>query len=320
MAEMTERTAQPADHPQHEAGIHPSLAELRRLRRDAMGPGNRPANLVSNLFPGAYRSRYRGRGIEFDETRGYHWGDDYRSLDWRVTARTGQMHTKLFHEEREHSLYLVLDAGPSMQFGSRLRYKWVQAARAAALLAWLTAENGDRVGALVFGDGPRPHYRPPAGGEPGVLQLLRLLADLRPQPDPAACSLADALLQLRHRARPGSLILPISDFSALDAAARRHLSHLARHAELAAIQVFDTLEAELPAPGLYPISDGREQSLLDSADPARRRAYAAEFLQHRERVKSTLSALGARLLSLAAHQPTAETLLAALRPSGPRGA
>ena len=273
-------------------------------------------DLVASLFPGAYRSRFHGRGIEFDETRDYHWGDDYRSLDWRVTARTGRLHTKRFHEEREHSLYLVLDAGPTMQFGSRVRYKWVQAARAAALLAWLAANNGDRVGALLFGDGRRPHYCRPAGGEPGVMSLLRLLADLRPRPDGHAPGLADALAQLRRLAGPGSLILLLSDFTGLDETARAHLAQLSRHGEVAAIRLYDPLEAELPPPGLYPISDGHKQGLLDSADLALRQAYAREFTDRGEQLRSILTSYNAPLLTLGNHQPTASTLRTALRPKG----
>ncbi len=296
-------------------GVSIGLPELLHLRREALGPGGKPADLVGSLFPGAYRARSHGRGIEFDETREYHRGDDYRSLDWRVTARTGRMHTKLFHEEREHTLYLVVDAGPSMQFGSQIRYKWVQAARAAALMAWLAMNNGDRVAALVFGDGPRPHYCPPGAGETGVMRLLRLLAGLRLEPGEHEAGLEEALHLLRRRTRPGSLILLISDFAGLDDPIRRHIAHLARHAEIAAIQVYDPLEADLPPPGLYPVSDGNEQALLDSADPTSRLAYAREFQTRQERLRRELRGFAAPLLTLGTHQATAQTLQTALRPS-----
>ncbi|MEO5338685.1 MAG: DUF58 domain-containing protein, partial [Magnetospirillum sp. WYHS-4] len=134
-------------------GVDIDLAEMMLLRTEAERLALGGPNLVNGLFPGLYRSLFRGRGLDFEDVRAYQRGDDYRTLDWRVSARTGRLHTKVFREEREHTLFCLLDGGPAMRFGSRRAFKWVAAARAAAVVAWLAADNGDRIGGLVFGDG-----------------------------------------------------------------------------------------------------------------------------------------------------------------------
>ena len=291
------------------SGVEVSLEELRQIRREAHQLAVAPADAVASLFPGIYRALFHGRGIEFDEVRNYQWGDDYRTIDWRVTARTGQMHTKLFHEERERSLYLILNAGHSMRFGTRKRFKWVQAVRIAALFTWLAMETGDRVGAMVYGVGRQPMIQRPSGGEPGAMKVLHLLSGVPSPSVGAVSSLADTLVHLRQLARPGSLILLLSDFSDLDDAATGQLAHLQQHHDLAAIHLYDVLETELPLSGRYPITDGEHESLLDTGDKALRRAYTEQFETQVADLRSRFARYGARMLSMA----TDEDLVAGLR-------
>ena len=292
-------------------GTRVSVRRLWDLHRQALELDTLAGGAVGSLFPGAWRSRFRGRGIEFDEVRPYQWGDDFRIVDWKVTARTGEMHTKLFHEERERTLWLVLDAGPGMHFGTRNCFKWVRAAEVAALFAWLTREQGDRVGVLVHGDARRCHVLPGSGGEAGLSKCFGLLAGIHPRDSSPQCGLADALGHLRRLARPGSLMLIIGDFQALDMAAERHLAHLARHGELAAVQVFDPLEQALPESGHYPVSDGAGDcaGLLDASDPALRRRWRLRFQEHQGRLAGLFSRFGARSLQVG----TGDRLLEALR-------
>jgi len=280
-------------------GPSPSLEELQRLRRVAAALTAGRVDSVASLFPGAYRALFHGRGLEFDEVRAYQWGDDYRTLDWRVTARTGALHTKLFHEEREHSLILVLDAGATMRFGSRARFKWTQAARLAAVFAWLAVEAGDRVGVLIHGDGARCHGLSPQFGQGGVLRLFRLLAGIRDPAPGTTSTLDEALHLLRRTARPGTLILLVGDFLSLEGAAQRHLAHLARHNDLAAVLVFDPLEADLPPPGLYPVSDGARRMVLDTTDTRLRQAYRETFEARRDELMRTFRARGIGFFSMA---------------------
>ncbi len=300
--------------PTPDQGTRVSVAELIRLRSEARRLHGSPTDTVSSLFPGVYRTLFKGRGIEFDETRGYQWGDDFRTLDWRVTARTGQLHTKLFQEERERTLYLLLDAGPTMQFGTRRQFKWVLAARVAALFAWLAVACGDRVGGALFGASSAVRLIPPGRGEAGVRRLFHLLAAT---PTPFAGTPSgpgEALLHLRRLAHPGSLILLLSDFSRLETQAREQLAYLGRHSEIAAIQIFDPLERSLPPAGLYPVTDGIHQALLDSRDPLHSDAYATRFTQRQAALRQLFNRYGARLISISTDQPLLTGLRHALRP------
>lgn len=297
-------------------GTRVSVRQLWDLHRQALELDRLAGGAVGSLFPGAWRSRFRGRGIEFDEVRPYQWGDDFRVVDWKVTARTGVMHTKLFQEERERTLWLVVDAGPSMQFGTRGCFKWVRAAETAALFAWLAREQGDRVGAVVHGDAGRCHLLPGGGGDAGLWKLFGLFAGIHAREVEAPATLADALAHLRRLARPGSLMLIIGDFGLLDGEVRRHLARLARHGEMAAIHLFDPLERDLPPAGVYPVNDGtgRCSGLLDTSDSALRRRWQTRFTEHHGRVTATFSRHGARTLLLGTGEPLLETLRAQLRP------
>lgn len=301
-----------------QTGTGISVEELMQIRRDALQLGVLPGDAMRSLFPGAYRAVFHGRGIEFDEVRNYQSGDDYRTIDWRVTARSGQLHTKLFQEERERALYLVLDAGPSMQFGTKLRFKWVQGARVAALFAWLSLASGNRVGAVVFGDGKAARLLTPGAGETGVMRILHLLAGLQPVTTPQAGSMNDALRQLRQRARPGSLILLLSDFVHIERDTSRHLSHLGRHCDLAAARLFDPIERELPPPGRYPVTDGEKVALLDTCSSAVRGRFSQRFASQGAKISALFNRFGARTLAIATDQPLVEGIRQSLIPMLPR--
>ncbi|HEX7770596.1 MAG TPA: DUF58 domain-containing protein, partial [Dokdonella sp.] len=137
-----------------------TLDELIGLAALAHGASLARTRRTPALRSGTSTSRWRGRGVDFRESRIYQPGDEIRHMDWRVTARSGKPHTKVFQEEREQGLLFVMDQNPGMRFGTKVRFKNVQAARAAALLAWMGAANGDRVGALGFGGGINGEVKP----------------------------------------------------------------------------------------------------------------------------------------------------------------
>ena len=231
---------------------------------------HRPA---ASALAGAYRSRFRGRGVDFVESRAYQPGDDIRNMDWRVTARTGKPHTKIFQEERERPVLVVLDASPSLFFGTRTRLKSVAAGHLAAAMAWAAVRRGDRVGGFLFTPGGHREIRP-AGGRRGAMRLIRGLVDwLDPELERSGAEpLSGALERVRHAARPGSLVLIISDFFNLDDACNRHLSRLRQHNDVIACQVIDPAEEQLP-PGRYPITDGRHNSMLDTTRDSERQRF-----------------------------------------------
>jgi uncharacterized protein (DUF58 family) len=262
-------------------GIHLTSAELISLRPRCHAlrlPMRQPA---ASALAGAYRSRFRGRGVDFLESRNYQPGDDIRNMDWRVTARTGRAHTKVFQEERERPVLVVLDAGPSLFFGTRRRLKSVAAGQLAAAIAWSAVRRGDRVGAFLFAPGRHRELRP-AGGRRGAMRVIQGLVDwLQPeqQSDRESAPLSVALERVRHTVRPGSLVIVISDFFGLDDPCNRHISRLRQHNDVIGCQVLDDAEHRLPQ-GRYPITDGEQASVLDMAQGASKSRYEAMGLQH----------------------------------------
>ena len=298
-------------------GVRVSAAGLRRLRVQASTLTMPPPGILCQLFPGAFRARYHGRGLEFHESRHYQAGDDFRSLDWRVTARSGKLHTKLFQEEREQRLMLVLDAGPSMHFGSRNAFKWVVAARLAALIAWLAVARGDRLGGLLFGTTLESPLHPPASGETVLNRLFRqwaLVDRSRAQEE----GLATALGRLRTLLPPGSLVLLLSDFRQPLEAWRARFEALARHNEVAAIHLYDPLEADLPAAGRLPVSDGRRVLQIDSGDVRLRRRYHQAFEQRQRELGELFRHHRSLFLAIGSGQDPGAFLRQRLRPGGLR--
>ncbi|MCP4044796.1 MAG: DUF58 domain-containing protein [Gammaproteobacteria bacterium] len=263
-------------------GIHLSASELIALkpRCNALSlPMNRPA---ASSLAGAYRSRFRGRGVDFVESRNYLPGDDIRNMDWRVTARTGKAHTKIFQEERERPVLVVLDASPSLYFGTRTRLKSVAAGQLAAAVAWASVRRGDRIGAFLLAGDTHRELRP-RGGRRGAMRVIQGLVDwLNPEAiDQGHTPLSVSLERVRHTVRPGSLVLIISDFFNLDEQCHRHLSRLRQHNDVIGCQVMDPAEEHLPA-GRFPISDGDNSAMLDTNQQKSRQKFDQMSAQHGE--------------------------------------
>lgn len=252
-----------------------SLKALIQLSRHA---GNVAMDKLSvrSILSGNYLSKVKGRGMEFDEVRLYTPGDDVRSLDWRVTARTGKPHTKLYREERERPVFISVDYRTAMFFATRGVFKSVIAAKLATLVAWGGNHHGDRVGGQIFTDQLTLEFKPRRGKQT-ILHWLKNLADLSSldkqksdhkvyRVNNQAGALNNALNRLYHHARPGSLIFLISDFRGLDASARATLSRLSRHCDLVLVFVYDPLEKQLPPSGRYRVRIGEKTTTLDTAD------------------------------------------------------
>ena len=261
---------------------------------------------------GAYLSSFKGRGMEFDEARLYLPGDDIRNMDWRVTARTGQAHTKVFREERERPVLMWLDLNPSMMFATRGAFKAVVASRIATLLAWSAADNSDRIGALVFAGKEHTEMRPRLGKN-AVLDLIghidRHMAwnDAGDDRDMNA-----AVSRLRKVSRPGSLVFMISDFRGFDDAARRNLSNIARHSDVVMIQVYDPVETALPERGTYQVSDGQRIIRLDSADDKTREDYSQRHVERQNALQQFCRQHRIYLLPVSTATDTTEQLQAGL--------
>ena len=211
------------------------------------------------------RSAFQGRGMEYDESRIYQPGDDMRHIDWRVTARTGSAHTKVFREERERALFLCVDIRRSMRFATQNKFKSVIAAECAAILAWIATHEGDKVGGLVLHDLGNSEVKP-ARGRNGPLQLIRHLSQDFVGTHVEKNNICIALSSLIRIVRAGSIVFIISDLHDLNDEATAQIVQLGRRAELFIIHVVDPLEEALPPPGHYTVGNGDEELSFYSGD------------------------------------------------------
>ncbi len=237
---------------------------------------------IRSLQSGGYLSPIKGRGMEFDEVRPYQAGDDIRSIDWRVTARTGKTHTKLFREERERPVFISVDYRNSMQFATRGVFKSVQAAKLAAILAWLAQQHGDRIGGQIFTDHNCRELKP-KNGQQAVLHLFNAL--VTPPEKKVAIDFEHVISRLTQHVKPGSLVYIISDFRGMNADTENRLSKLARHCEVVMILVYDPLERQLPTQGRYRFTDTHQEILVDTSNKQGVLSYQKKFQQHIENLQ-----------------------------------
>lgn len=250
---------------------------------------------------GGHRSPFKGRGMEFEESRRYQPGDDIRNMDWRVTARTGEPHTKLFREERERPVLFGVDFRPGMYFATRGAFKSVVACRLAALLAWRSSRQGDRIGGVLWSGAGHREMRPKRGAR-GVLNLISNLCEFAGRPgEPAAGPVDDPGLEataarVRHVAHPGSLVFVLSDFRGFNRQTRDLLAHTARHSALVLILIHDPIEAELPPPGRYLLRHGERELVIDTRANRRREQHQARFRARCEEVRQFCRRASARFI------------------------
>lgn len=300
--------------PRDASPISVSQAELIRLN----GPARAIALdvlRVKALQTGAYVSHFRGRGMEFDESRPYQPGDDPRSIDWRVTARSTTAYTKLFREERERPVLVVVDLRSNMHFATRGCFKSVNAARAAALIAWAAHHRGDRLGGLIFGDASHCELKPRLGRR-ATLRFVHQLAthkDWQSRGVPEGSEpLTQALSALRRVARPGSLVVIVSDFIGFNRTAQSYLSSVARHNEVLAVFMNDPMEKKLPPPGRYRIVSPEEELAIDTYAAAARHDYESDFAERSHDLEVFCHRYGVHLMPMSTNDDPVATLQAAL--------
>ncbi len=283
---------------------HPSRVVGADVLRQVKTIELRTRRLVNTLFSGEYRSVFRGHGMEFAEVRAYQQGDDYRSIDWNVSARIGSPYVKVFMEERELTVLLIVDRSGSEEFGSPVA-KAELGVEVAAVLALAAARQKDRVGALIFSGGI-DHVVPPRKGRLHALRIIRDLLAFRPQ-DPhtnIAAALAYASRLLRH----GSIVVVLSDFRA--PGWEEPLSRLSRRHEVVAITVDDPREFALPEAGWIELQDAEsgEQVLVDTSHGPTRLALAMAAEKARLDRARALKQVQVDHIALLTDQPYAEAL------------
>ncbi len=269
-----------------EARAYVTLDELLHLRHRAKGFSFLPRQPVHSLLTGRHASRLRGRGLDFEELRHYAEGDDTRAIDWAATARLGMPHVRVYSEERDRNVLLLVDQRQSMFFGSRLAMKSVVAAEAAALSAFRVASLGDRVGAIVFSEAGGVVEIKPEARDAGVRRILgetvrhnRLLSATAGESDPAL--LNEALRRAVRLAHHDWLIVLISDIAGADAESVKHVTRLTGHNDALSVFISDPLEAELPDIGNAVLTDGSRQIEADLSAGVLRRQFSAGFAERR---------------------------------------
>ena len=293
-------------------GAQTQLKQLIELRHSVGDLRLFARSKALSQLAGDIKTQFRGRGLDFEEIRQYQPGDDIRAIDWRVTARTGTAHTKLYQEERERPVLVAVDQRQSMAFGSRCCFKSVQAAELASLLSWAALAQNDRIGGLVFNDSAHHDIRP-ARSKSAVLQLLSSInrfnttASISSTANPDMIN--EAIIDLRRIAKPGSAIFVISDFIGLNQEGIKQLHLLKKHCDINALFISDPMEQHLPrgAGGVFGdagsvFTDGIKRRTYNLADPQLRQDFAAGFESRWQQLKQQLGSHDIPVLAIGTDQ------------------
>ena len=310
---------------QQPRGVYADLEELVRIRFRARDFSFQPRQPVTSVLSGRYGSRLRGRGLDFEELRRYQHGDDIRTMDWRVTARTRSPHVRVFTEEKDRAVLLVVDQRLNMFFGTRNRLKSVTAAELAALGAWRALDVGDRIGAVVFNDERLVELRPERS-ERNVMAILHGLLEmnraLRADSDtpPAGAMLNRALEKALRLAPHDVLVVIVSDFFGVDAHTEQLVTRIAVHNDVLGVLVHDPMRMD-PAAELLRVGDGSRQADIDLRDPRLRERLVADYREEQQRIARFLRRLSAPLLTISNEGDVVEQVrrLLGVRPVPARG-
>jgi len=277
-------------------GAYVTVENMLRLRHFARDFTLDTRQKSTAILEGGSKTHFRGRGMAFSEVRPYQAGDDVRSIDWRVTARTQQPYTKLFEEERERPVYIAVDQRSPMFFGTRHVFKSVAAAELAAFIGWVALSNNDRIGGLLFGDNERRDLRA-RRGKHAILSLIHQLFEFNNQlnspvsQSPTTIHLSDMCMEIRRIAKPGSAVFVLSDFSDYNPQCEEALTMLSRHADITLIKFSDPLEQTLPSNRELTLSNSRERLTVFS----HANGFLKRFEENYNRTQQTLKQLSIRL-------------------------
>jgi uncharacterized protein (DUF58 family) len=262
--------------------------------------------LSHHLFTGGYHSAFKGRGMSFSEVRMYQFGDDVRSIDWNVTARTGAPHVKIFEEERELTVMLLVDISGSSFFGTTGLSKQEVLTEICAVLAFSAISNNDKVGLLLFSDKPELFIAPKKGRQ-HILRIIRELVNV--QPSDKGTDLAAALQYTRNVMKKRTVCFVLSDFQAQNYEAPLRI--LARRHDFIGLQCWDPRERVLPNVGLLHVKDPESVASrwIDTSDSAMRQGYTQRFDQHQAQTAALFRRAGADFLSVQTTDSYANALL-----------
>tara|TARA_B110000444_G_scaffold258392_1_gene299207 strand:- start:29984 stop:30853 length:870 start_codon:yes stop_codon:yes gene_type:complete len=262
--------------------------------------------LSNHLFGGEYHSTFKGRGMTFSEVRQYEFGDDVRAIDWNVTARYNSPFIKVFEEERELTLMLLIDISGSESFGSQTQTKREVITEVAATLAFSALQNNDKVGVIMF-SGKIELYIPPKKGRSHVLRIIRELLEF--QPTNNLTNIGDALAFLSSILKKKAIVFLLSDF--IDSNYEKNLKIAAKKHDLTGIRIYDKLETYIPKMGLIPMMDSETKDLtwVDTDSRSIRESYSVGYSQNAENFSTLFNKNGAGSISFGLSESYVKKLL-----------
>ncbi|PIE99636.1 MAG: DUF58 domain-containing protein [Paludibacter sp.] len=266
--------------------------------------------ISQNIFAGEYHSAFKGRGMTFSEVREYQYGDDIRDIDWNVTARFGKPFIKVYEEERELTVMLLVDVSGSLHFGSNTNYKKDIITEISATLAFSTIQNNDKVGAIFFSD-KIEKFIPPKKGKKHVLQIIRELLIFEPQSNKT--NISNALKYFTNAIKKSSTAFIISDF--MDDNFKHNLTIANRKHDISALQVYDKRETELADVGIIKLKDAEtgERILIDTSDKRTQKMYKSRWNENQLELLKIFKRCGVNYEAMNTDEDYVKTLLKLFR-------
>lgn len=284
------------------SGLFVTLEELIEQRRYVAYLKALTSRLAVSNQAGDVKSAFKGRGVELEEVRGYTFGDDVRDIDWRITARKDMPYTKLYAEEKDREIYVLLDLSPYMVFGTRKELKSVAAAKIAGLLGWLALGNKDRFGCIIF-DGKNNYVFKPKNHQGNLIAIFKKIAAvsqdvLRKTDEPLTDGFAKTVKLLQQNIKTQATVFVVSDFNHFDDALKKAIAGMARRTKVFMVNVFDVLEENPPKGGEYMAADYGKRLVFNSDSKQFQKAYKAHFALKRHEAKQFALRFGCRYLEV----------------------
>lgn len=277
------------------------LKTLIKLRAHATHLHLAATHPLVDYLTGSHSAKRTGRGIEFEEVRAYQPGDDLATIDWRVTARTGNLHTKIFRLDKERPIVLYIDLRASMWFGTQQCYKSVLAAKLASVIAWSAHRSHEPIAAVILNTETK--LVPVGRSQAHILQLLKQLATAIPlNPTAPPLPMPNLTTQLKQIARPGSAVIILSDFAGFDERMAKQFQVCHQSYQLMPCFIYDTLERTPPKQNRYSITNDEGRFNLNTQYKTVRDAYEKRFIEHYMRVKQSFEQLNMPLLECGTHE------------------
>lgn len=295
--------------------LYPSFTDLVALKHKTSQLSYISDYAVSSISRGDYYSPFRGQGLEFEEVRTYEPGDDIRAIDWKVTARMGTPHTKIFREEQERSIILCVDVNVTMRFGTKGTFKSIQAARVAALLGWQATIKHDRLGACLFGDVPGGvHFFSPQRSSKPLLKMFKQLSQTNINDNAPYVPLEEALTHMNKAVPPGALVYIIGNFNLMNPALEKQLNALRKRCDIILIPIDDPIDKDIPAVGTLLFSrNNSDKFLVDTESQKGREHYATLWLEERESLQKTASKLKIAIIPIGTEADAGSELFLGLK-------